>query len=206
MLSLAWLYHKILALDALLFVLMEMVHPKSVVMMAAVDLVELALQDNIAVMELVVVNPTVLADSAVMMVVVAHLVVFALLPKHAPMVSVLELPLLIVLEDNVETTELEEAAVLALLVKDAELDNVSAIMAVMREIVAMLLNQTEPTLDCAPQDLVELAQLDLPAQPMEDVLQFSNVLLLLPLLIVLLEDPYPPRQQLVSHKAHTPDQ
>ena len=185
---------------------MEMVHPKSVVMMAAVDLVELALQDNIAVMELVVVNPTVLADSAVMMVVVAHLVVFALLPKHAPMVCVLELPLLIVLEDNVETTELEEAAVLALLVKDAELDNVSAIMAVMREIVAMLLNQTEPTLDCAPQDLVELAQLDLPAQPMEDVLQFSNVLLLLPLLIVLLEDPYPPRQQLVSHKAHTPDQ
>ena len=201
-LSLAWLYHNQLALDVPPFVLMGMAQLNFAVMMAVVDLVALAQVDNIAVMAVVVVNPTVLADNVVMMVVVEHLVVFVLPPKHVLMVSVSEPPLLIVLQDNVETTELGEAAVLALLVKDVEQDNASAIMTVMREIVVMRLNLMEPILDCAHKDLAEPAQLDLLADPTEDVLRLSNVRLQSPVLTVLPTVPYQSAQQLPLHKAH----
>lgn len=138
------------------------------------------------------------------MVVVVFLVVFVLPPKHVPMEFVLELPLLIVLDDNAETTELEEAVVLALLDRDAEQDNASVIMIVMKETVVMLLNLMEPTPGCAHRDHAELAQVDSPANLMEDVLLLSNAPSQLQVLTVPPENLWQLLPRLPSHKEHMP--
>ena len=147
---------------------MEMDPPKFVVMMDVVTLVEPAPQDKAAATVLVLVKQIVLEDNAVMMVVDMNHVVNVRPLKHAKMEFVLAMLKLSVLEEFVVTTELVDLAEPVQQDKDAEQDNVSAIMTVMKETVAMLLSQTDPILPLAHKDLVVHVLLDSHVNPMED--------------------------------------
>lgn len=165
-----------------------MVPLKLVVMTVVEDHAEPAHSDKNAVEEHAFAHPTVLEDNAVMMVVEEHHVDLALLLKLAPTDSVLEQLLPTVLEDNVETTEPEETAVTAQLVKDAEVESVNVIMIVMTETAVPLLKQRELTSDCVPKDLVDHAHQDLLVALTEDVQLKHPVMFLLQLLTVLHEE------------------
>jgi hypothetical protein len=148
---------------------MEMVLPKPAVMTVVEALVESAQPAKLAAAAPVPANPTVEAVNVVMMVVVTNLVALAQALKLAPTEFVWEQLLLNVLEESVAQTELEAVVVLAPLDKDVEEDNASATMTVKRETVETLFKQLEPTLDCVPQELVELVLKVSLVIPTEDV-------------------------------------
>lgn len=174
---------------------MEMEPQRPVVMMVVEVHVVPAPSDRNVVVELVSVLQTAQADNVVMMDVEETLADLA--PHHKPvtMVFVPELPSLIVLEDNAVTTELEETAVTAQLVKDADQDSVNATMTVTTETVVMHLKLMEPTLVCAHKDLVDLAQVDSPVELLEDALPKHLVMFLLQLLTVPLAELLLPQVQ-----------
>lgn len=147
-----------------------MVQPKPVEMMDVEVLVEPALLVKSAAEEPVSVLPTVPEDSAEMMVAEECLVDLALQLKPAKTVSVQELLLQTVPEDNVEITELGETVETAQLVNDAELESVSATMIVMKEIVEMQDKPKQLILVSALKDHVELALQDSLVEPMDVVL------------------------------------
>lgn len=157
-----------LALDAHLSAKMEMVHQRPVVTMDVVTHVELVLSAKSAAEDLVSVFPTVLVETVVMMDVVETLAVSALLLNHARMEFVLELPPLIVPEDSVVLTELEEVAVHAQLDKDVALDNVNVTMTAMKETVVMPSNPMVPISVFALRELAVHAPVDSLAEVMED--------------------------------------
>lgn len=130
------------------------------------------------VVEAVPAKPTVLAVNVVMTVVEDNPVDVAQALKLAPTEFVWELPFLIVVAEFVVITELEEVVDLALLDKDAEQESVSAIMTVRKEIVETQSKRLEPTLDCVPLALVELAHQNSLVEPMEDAL--NRLLVMLP--------------------------
>jgi len=166
-----------------------MVHPRPVVTTDVEDLVELAHSVNTAAMEPVVASLNVLDDNVAMMVVVESLAESAHPLKPVTMDCALEHPAEIALEESVVMTETEVAVVLVPLAKDAELDNASATMIVMRETVETLPNLMQPTSEFALNDHVVPAQLVSPVEPMEDVQLFNNVPLASQLLTVQLEEP-----------------
>ena len=176
---------------------MEMEHQRPVVTTDVEDLVELAHSVNTAAMELVVANLNVLDVNVVMMVVVENLAENVRPLKHVTVESVPEQPAEIVLAEFAVTTETEEAVVLVPLAKDAELDNASATMIAMREIVEMLLNQIKQTLVFALKDHVVPALQDSLVELMEDVQLFNNVPSVSQLLTVQPEEPLTLPRQLV---------
>ena len=149
--------------------------PSYVVMTDVVVLVELAQPANLAATEFVPANQTALVANVVMMDVDINLVEHVHPHKPVQTVYVQGLPPLIVPEELVDPTELEEVVVLAPLDKDAVLDNVSVTMIVMKETVEMQSNPTGPTLQLALRDLVVLAHPVSLVVPMEDVLPKPHV-------------------------------
>lgn len=167
-----------------------------VVMTDVVAHVESVLLVKAAVPELVPVFPIVMADNAVMTVVVINPVANAPPLKPVKMDNVLELQLLIAQEKFVDPTEQEEVVVLVLPVKDAVLGNASATMIVMKETVVMLFNQTEAILQLVPHDHVELAPMDSLVDPTDDVQLRPHVQSMLLLSTALQKRPLEPLHQL----------
>ena len=159
--------------------------PSCVGMTDVATLVEAALLVKAAAQELVPVFLIVMEDNVGMTVVDINPV--ANVPQHKPvkMGNALELQHPIVQENNVDPTELEEAAVPVLPVNDVVLAYVSAITIAMKEIVVMQFNLTEAIHLHAPHVLVVLAPLDSPVDRTADVLLPHPAQLLLLLWIVL---------------------
>lgn len=161
-----------------------MEHQNFVVTTVAVVLAGLAPWDKIVVAGFVYVLPIVQAGLAGMTVAEATRAASVLPLKPARTDSALEQPHLIVQEDNVGLTELEEPAVHANQGKDVGWGSASVTMTVMTAIVAMLFSLLERTPDYVQLERAEPVQQVLPVGPTEAAQHRHPVPLLSRLLIV----------------------